>query len=198
VSTHQVSITALILAGGASSRMGSPKALLRYKGQTFLDRLISSSKTACDEVVAVLGRHADEIRAGICGQAKFVINPDPSRGQLSSLQCGLDVISSDAMFIPVDLPAVEAATIRKLVEAFQSGNSPLAVPTNEGKHGHPVSTARPIIEELLALPPTGQARDVIHRHRAETLYVAVDDPGVLRDIDTKSEYQDLLVELTGR
>ena len=198
MSRQQVGITALILAAGASSRMGSPKALLMYQGETFLDRLIGSCHQACGSVVVVLGRHADEIRAGIRHDAKFVLNPDPDRGQLSSMQCGLAEIANAAMFVPVDLPAVEPATIVELVEAFQAGDSLIAVPAFDGKHGHPVCIARPVVEELLALPRTGQARDVIHRHRAETLYVAVGDAGVLRDIDTRSEYLDLLVEMQKR
>ena len=190
-----MNITALILAAGASSRMGSPKALLLYRGETFLDRLIGSCRQACDEVVVVLGLHAGEIRAGIRHQANFVLNPDPDRGQLSSLQCGLAEIKGAAMFVPVDLPAVEPATILKLVATFLAGNSAVAVPTFDGKHGHPVCIAQPVIDELLALPSTGKARDVIRRHRAETLYIAVGDPGVLRDIDTRLEYQDLLAEV---
>ncbi len=189
-----MSTTALILAAGASSRMGSPKALLMYHGETFLDRLIGACGNACDEVVVVLGRHADEIRAGTRLHAKYVINPDPDRGQLSSLQCGLAEIRGAAMFVPVDLPAAAPATILKLVTAFQSGGSLIAVPTFEGKHGHPVCIARMVVEELLAMPSSGQARDAIRRHRAQTLFVAVDDPGVLRDIDTRPEYEDLLAE----
>ena len=189
-----MSITALILAAGASSRMGSPKALLLYQGQTFLDRLIDSCQQACGRVLVVLGRHADEIRAGIGRDAEFVLNPDPSRGQFSSLQCGLAEIPGAAMFVPVDLPEVEPATILQLVRAFQSCDALIAVPTFNGKHGHPVCIARPVIEELLAMPFTSQARDVIQRHRADTLYVAADDPGVLRDIDTRSDYDRLLVE----
>ena len=192
-----MSVTALILAAGASSRMGSPKALLQYRGETFLDRLISACGLACTDVVVVLGEHASEIRAGIQRKARFVQNPDPDRGQLSSLQCGLAEAQGSAMFIPVDLPAVESNTIGKLVDAFETRSALIAVPRFGGKHGHPVCIARPVIEELLALPATGQARDVISRHRAETLYVDVDDPGILRDIDTRLDYENLMAETPG-
>lgn len=195
--TSQVSTSALILAAGASSRMGSPKALLLYRGETFLDRLIGSCQLACADVVVVLGQHAGEIRAGIRSKARFVQNPDPGRGQLSSLQCGLADVPDAAMFVPVDLPAIESSTIRKLVAAFEANAALIAVPRFDGRHGHPVCIARPMIEQLLALPSTGEARDIIRRHRAETLYVDVDDPGILRDIDTRLDYKDLLVEMPG-
>jgi molybdenum cofactor cytidylyltransferase len=194
VNSGHESITALILAAGASSRMGSPKALLMYRGETFLDRLIGFCGEACGSVVVVLGRHAIEIRAAIRKDATFVLNPDPDRGQLSSLQCGLAQISGAAMFVPVDVPAVEPATVLKLVAAFQSSDCLVVVPAFAGKHGHPVCIASPVVKELLAMPATGQARDIIRRYRAQTLYVAVEDPGVLRDIDTRTEYQDLLME----
>jgi molybdenum cofactor cytidylyltransferase len=192
-----VSITALILAAGDSSRMGSPKALLMYRSETFLDRLIKACEQVCGDVVVVLGRHAGEIRAGIRSKARFVENPDPDRGQMSSLQWGLAEISGAAMFVPVDLPAVESSTIRKLVEAFEADAPLIAVPRFEGKHGHPVCIARPVIEELLASPESAQTRDVIRRHRAETLYIDVDDPAILRDIDTRLEYKDLLAGAPG-
>jgi len=83
-------IAAVILAAGASRRMGSPKALLEYQGQTFLNRLIRVLGEVCDPVIAVLGYHAEIIRAQAIGSVQFVVNPDPDRGQLSSLQTGLE------------------------------------------------------------------------------------------------------------
>jgi len=191
-----VNITALILAAGASSRMGSPKALLTYKGETFLDRLIASCQQACGKVVVVLGNHSDAILAGIKHQPRFVQNPDPDRGQLSSLQCGLFGVEGPALFVPVDLAAIQSATIQQLVAAFQEANPLIAVPQFGGKHGHPVCVGQSVVKELLALPAGAQARDVIHNHRAETLYVEVDDPAILRDIDSRIDYSNLLAEAT--
>ena len=82
-------IAGIILAAGASSRMGTPKALLDYRGETFLDRLIRVLGAVCDPVIVVLGYHAEQIRAGVNGRVQFVVNPTPTRGQLSSLQTGL-------------------------------------------------------------------------------------------------------------
>ena len=80
---------AVILAGGASRRMGSPKALLPYAGETFVDRLIGVFQSVCDSVIVVLGHEADAIRSGVRRKASFVFNPDHELGQLTSLQCGL-------------------------------------------------------------------------------------------------------------
>src|SRR5262249_39848884 len=82
-------IASVLLAAGASRRMGTPKALLDYRGETFLDRLIRVTGAVCDPVIVVLGHHAQEIRGRVKSAAHFVVNPDPERGQLSSLQTAL-------------------------------------------------------------------------------------------------------------
>ena len=89
-----VSAAGLILAAGESRRMGSPKALLRYRGQTFLDTLISLFAARCSPVIVVLGANADEIRRGLSCSAEFVINPDYRTGQTSSMQCGLRAVGA--------------------------------------------------------------------------------------------------------
>lgn len=170
--------------------MGTPKALLDYRGETFLNRLIRVLGGVCDPVIVVLGYHADEIRDQLLGQARFVLNPDPSRGQLSSLQTALAEVPSDAegfLFVPVDCPAVEPETVARIVEAIRSSNALLAIPRHEGRRGHPVGARRELIPEFLALPPEGQAKDVVRRHAAH--YLDTVDAGVLSDIDDPEAYR---------
>jgi molybdenum cofactor cytidylyltransferase len=198
-------IAGIILAAGASSRMGSPKALLEYRGETFVNRLVRLFSSACDRVIVVLGYHADAIREHIIlenigleniGGATIVVNPDPERGQLSSLQTGLRAVAEDAeavLFTPVDSPTVEASTIARVVAAFGSRDEQtlLVIPRFHGKRGHPVCAAREVIAEFLALPPTGQAKEIVNRHEARTLYIEVDDAGVLADIDDPEAFRKL-------
>jgi len=190
-------IAGIILSGGASRRMGTPKALLRFQGETFLDRLIRLFSPVCKPVIVVLGEHADAIRAGIerGGDVLFAVNPDPARGMLSSLQCGLALVPPEAeaaMFLPVDHPHIEASTIEVLAARFRSDRAPVTVPTYLGEHGHPVSIARQVIDELLALSPVAKASDVIHRHVPQTVYVEVHDSAVITDVDDPAGYADLL------
>jgi molybdenum cofactor cytidylyltransferase len=192
----EVNIAGLILAGGASSRMGSPKALLPAGSESFVDRLISVFGETCDSTWVVLGHDAERIRSAVrrAGEARFVVNPHPEHGQSSSLACGLRAIGDGAdavMFTPVDYPSIQAATIRALRAAMESAaDRPLlAIPRHDGRRGHPVCVSRALIPEFLALPPDGAARDVIRRHGAEVFYVEVDDPGILRDIDTPEDYR---------
>ena len=192
-------IVGLILAAGESRRMGKPKALLELGGETFLDRLIGVMGESCSPVIVVLGHEAQRIKSGLhqAGTAVFVINQDYARGQLSSLQCGLAAVPSEAegvLFTLVDRPLVEPSTIARVLERFQDRQPAelLVVPRTGLQHGHPVCLARELIAEFLALPPEAQARDVIHAHAGETAYVDVDDSGILVDVNDPEDYQRLV------
>ncbi len=181
--------------------MGTPKALLDYRGETFLDRLIRVLGAVSDPVIVVLGYHADQIRAAARGSATMVVNPRPERGQLSSLQTGVAALPAGTegfAFIPMDCPTVREDTITRLAEAFtcRTPGTEFVIPRLGDKRGHPVFAARPIVDELLALPEDGKASDVVHRHVPQTQYVDVDDPGILADIDDRASYEKLLETLT--
>jgi len=188
-------IAGIILAAGASSRMGSPKALLDYRGETFIQRLMRVLSTVCDPVIVVLGYHADALRPAV-PDATIVVNPAPERGQLSSLQSGLAALPPDAegfLFTPVDSPAVEMATVERLALEFRRRDpaTQLVIPRFAGKRGHPVFATRAIANELTALPLTAQARAIIPSHVADTLYIDVSDTRILADIDDRDAYRRL-------
>jgi molybdenum cofactor cytidylyltransferase len=98
------------------------------------------------------------------------------------------------LFTLVDHPAVAGTTIDRLIEESLASGKPLAIPRYGERRGHPVLLARRVAEEILALPLDSSAKDVIRGHRDETLFVDVDDPGVLRDIDLPADYDALLRE----
>jgi molybdenum cofactor cytidylyltransferase len=199
LTTAAPKIAGIILSGGASRRMGSPKALLQYRDETFLDRLIGLFSAVCDSVVVVVGLHAESIRSGIArgSEVLFAVNPDPERGMLSSLQCGLACVPQDAdaaMFLPVDHPQIALDTVRSVAERFRLDRAPVTVPVHLGEHGHPVCIARSVIDELLALPVDAKASDVIHRHVGQTSYIEVVDQAVVTDIDDPAAYADLIAQ----
>jgi len=186
--------------------MGSPKALLRMPGpdgETFLDRLIGIFSACCAPIIAVLGHEPHAIRAGLAraSQAEFVLNANYERGQLSSLQCGLRALSPHAagvLFTPVDYPAIAPDTAAKLAHAVERNIAEVAIPRCGGRHGHPVAFSRELIPEFLALPSGSQAREVIHAHAANALYIDVNDPGILEDIDDPEAYRRLLDAAEGK
>lgn len=189
-------IAGIILAAGESSRMGTPKALLDYRGETFVGRLVRVLGANSQPVLVVLGYHADVIRKKVPADAHVVVNLDPSRGQLSSLQTGLAALPAEAdgfAFIPVDSPAVESDTVAKLIQAFdrRDPSTLFVIPRQSGRRGHPVVAARSIAAEFLALPPTAEAREVVHAHVDRTEYVDVDDDGIFTDVDDPEAYRRL-------
>ncbi len=197
-----MSVAGIILAAGESSRMGGPKALLEFRGETFLDRLIRVLGEWCAPVIVVLGHDAGRIKQGLKlgDRAEFVLNEEYRRGQLSSLQRGLAAVPEEAegvLFTLVDRPMVQSSTVGRIAGRLR-GRSPgelVVIPKAGARHGHPVGVARELIPEFLALPPGAQARDVIHAHSAETAYVDTDDPGILVDVNDPKAYQRLLAEL---
>jgi len=181
----------LILAAGASRRMGSPKALLRLGEVTFLEALCRLLAKQCSPVIAVLGASAEEIRAGCREPATFVVNADYQRGMTTSMQCGLRAVPPDAegvLFTLVDHPAVSPLTVARLMKPpFPL----LRVPRYQGRRGHPIWFSRELVPEFLALGDDGAARDVVHGHRDRTEFLDLDDPGIVADIDDPAAYRAL-------
>ena len=189
----------IILAAGSSERMGWPKALLEIGGVTFADRLIGTFATHLAPVVVVLGASAETIRAELrrAGEAEILVNPDFELGQITSLQCALRALPAGIdgfCFTTVDCPMVRGKTVELLVEAHirDGGQHRFAVPRYQGRHGHPVCCDGRMREEFLALSPGQTAREVLHKYVEETLYLDVEDPAILDDVDTPEEYKRLL------
>jgi molybdenum cofactor cytidylyltransferase len=194
-----VSAAGLILAAGESRRMGSPKALLRYRGATFLDTLTALFGRRCPAVIVVLGADAAQIRAAAVQPATFVMNADYALGMTASLQCGLRALPADAdgvLFTLVDHPAASPATLDALLAPKPGPTDPrraplLRVPRYRGKRGHPIWFSRALTAEFLALPAGGAAREVVRRHVDRTEFLDLDDPGIVADIDSPEDYRAL-------
>lgn len=169
--------------------MGFPKALLRYRDESFLDTLIGLFSGCCSTVTVVLGAEAERIRSAVTRPAKFVTNPDYSRGMTTSLQCGLRTLPADSdgvLFTLVDHPAVSRATL----DALLAPPRPLLrVPRYRGDRGHPVFFRRELAPEFLALDENGAARTVVRAHTDETEFLDLDDCGITADIDDPEAYR---------
>ena len=178
--------------------MGRVKALLPVPGGgTFLSRLASAFLAGgCDEVVAVVGAAEDDIRSAVERDRLLVHvrrNPDPSRGQLSSLHEELDWLTPRAplalLMAPVDLPLITPATVQEVIEAWSKRGAPIVRPSRRGRHGHPVLFDARLFAELRAENASAGARAVIAAHAAESRDVEIDDPGAYEDIDTPEDYR---------
>jgi molybdenum cofactor cytidylyltransferase len=202
--THAPGLYAVILAAGESTRMGTDKALLPWPpaapgspptGQTFLSAAIQALDPFSDKVIVVAGRNETALAPVVYANgASLIANPEPDRGQFSSLQVGLRQVLSDgrdaAMVTLVDRPPVKAATLKTLCSAFTEAASGVwaIVPEYDGKHGHPFLMAREMIEAFLKAPSGANARDIEHQNLPHVLYVAIADPLVTLNVDTPEQY----------
>ncbi len=184
--------------------MGRDKALLPWPPSaansrttdTFLSAAIRLFFSRVDVVLVVAGKNEIALAPIVYANgASLVVNPDPARGQFSSLRVGLQEVLNRgrdaAMVTLVDRPPVRAETIATLEAAFEKATTRrkwAVIPEYQGKHGHPILAAREMIEAFLKAPETSNARDVEHANQNEIEYVPVDDPLVALNVDTPEQY----------
>ena len=205
--TRAPSFAGVILAAGASTRMGRDKALLpwplRSRTETFLTAAMDALATTCDFVLVVAGANIESLRPIVDARSGFIIrNPEPERGQFSSLRVGLqDVLNRgwDATIVTlVDRPAADRRTVAALKQHFLRGLGRTGeelwsvVPEYAGRHGHPFVAGREMMEAFLRAPESHTAREVEHEHQAHVAYLEVDDAKVVANVDTPQEYQALV------
>ena len=193
------SIAPIILAAGDSTRMGYPKALLPLAGELFLTRILRVlHEIGLETPRLILGRDADRIMEQIRElPVDILVNPDPDRGQLSSIQLGLTGIPDNfeaAMIWPVDQPAVSAELACGLVDAFIDNDCRITVPFCHDRRGHPAIFHRTLFHEFMEAPLDKGARGIIPRYADEAVYLSTDETACITDIDTPAEYE----ELTGQ
>lgn len=188
---------ALVLTGGRSERMGRPKALLPFAGGTFLSTILDRLEPVALAFLAVVRGPDLALGATDLRGARILVNPHPESGPIGSLQVGLAAGARECpwvLAIPVDHPAVLGETFLALARAAAGGGGHLWVPSYLGRRGHPVVFGRPCYEDLGEVPAGEGARWVVARHRQQRVEVPVDDPGILRNVDTPADYERLLRE----
>jgi len=190
-------IAAVILAAGESKRMGQPKMLLPWGDTTVLGRVISAYQEAgVENIIVVTGAARGQVTA-VAEQYRVysVFNEQYASGEmLSSLQWGLRAAmngSVEAALIGLgDQPQVQVGCVKQICESFLEHKANLIVPSFERHRGHPWLIGKPLWNELLDLRAPESPRDLLNRHAAEILYVEVDSPSILADLDTPQDYQD--------
>src|SRR5262245_17567318 len=187
-------ISGLVLGAGASSRFGEPKQLLPFRGGTLLGWVINQAEraTGLDEVVVVLGRAADEIRAKVVfGNAKVVENPVFGSGCASSYRAGIGAIDprSDAIMILLgDQPGIDPETINRVADEWRRGDGQIALASYQGRKGHPMLFAKPMFDKLVGLHGDKAAWKLVDTNPDLVRVVSFDRP-FPEDINTPEDFR---------
>jgi molybdenum cofactor cytidylyltransferase len=188
-------ISAIVLAAGEASRFGRCKQLLVLDGKTLIEHVLDRVRQSrVDEVLVVLGAHAEAIRAKI-PDACIVINDDYANGMSTSIQAGLRATNADAaMIVLADQPFIAPSSLDALINAYEQQRARIVIPTFEGARGNPVIIDRTLFAEVMELRGDVGCRAIFGRHAEGIVTVAVDDRGVVTDIDTIEDLDRVTLE----
>ncbi len=193
-------ISALILGAGASQRLGPPKQLLPFRDTTMLGWVVAQAQLAkgLDEVVVVLGRAADEIRARVnFGSARVAENPVFGEGCSSSYRAGLAAIDSESaaiMIILGDQPGITPEIIDTLAKEWRQKQAPIALCSYRGRKGHPMIFARSLFAQLEGLHGDKAAWKLVDANADAVQEVAVDLP-FPDDVNTQADFERLATKV---
>jgi CTP:molybdopterin cytidylyltransferase MocA len=194
-------IAGIVLAAGEGRRAGGTKALLKIGSETFLERIVTAIRGAgCEPVIVVGGAEGPRVgaEANRLG-ASFVCNANWQNGQFSSLRVGSASVRSSgtaALVALVDHPLVRVETYRALLDAFGKSPGRIVIPlcedtrTHRTARGHPVIIPADVLAEIAVASEDVTLRDIISRNSDLVLEARVDDPGVLKDIDTAADLKE--------
>lgn len=182
--------------------MGSPKALLDFRGVPFAVRILEALEALEVKTrVVVLGPDAPRIRPALAGHDCMIVdNPEPETGPIESLRIAITALQplqpSAILAWPVDLPHVRVATVERLIAASRRGTASAVVPSFGERRGHPVIWGSGLFAALLESPGATRdgARAVLHEHAGAVTTVAVDDPAVIDEVNRPEDYERLVRE----
>lgn len=195
-------IHAVVLAAGASRRMGRPKLVLPWGETTVLGQVLDNlGATRVEGTVVVTGCDAALVQAIAAPRGiPAVHNPSWADGLTSSLQAGvraLPAAAGAALVVLADQPMIDARLLEDVIEAFAAAEGSIVVPVHDGRRGHPVLFGRRHWAALLRLAATEPPRTVIAQAARDVLELPTASPAVVADLDTWAEYMAAAPTLRG-
>lgn len=182
-------IAGILLAAGDSTRMGTQKLLLPVGNESMIERIARvAMDSGLSPIVAVTGRDNDAVAAQLGDHVRLVRNPDPARGMLSSIRVGLEALPDEVKAVVLFLGDQPGCTVAQ-VKALIASDATIAVPTHEGRRGHPLLFSMQYREAILTRYDDTGLRGLLHEYAHEVCEIPLDDEGVLIDVDTPDEYE---------
>jgi molybdenum cofactor cytidylyltransferase len=196
-------IAAVILAAGASRRMGRAKLTLPWQGsRTIIDHVVDVYRGAGASPIVVVSAEGDPTLTQVLTSMAVKRVSVPSGGEmLASVQAGLSALDEPeveaALLAPGDHPLLGAETVRLLIDVWRAERATIIAPSIDGRRGHPILVGRPVWAAILSLPADLSLRSFLRDRGDQIRYVVVEDQGVLRDIDTPQDYDQALKDADG-
>jgi len=193
-------IAGVILAAGSASRMGETKQLLLFKGRPILEHVIKNARQSnLYEIIVVLGHDTDKIQQSVdFSGTKTVTNSEYLKGQSTSIIKGVKTISpicDAAMFLLADQPLIKSNIINNIINAFESSQKSIIIPYYKKTRGNPVIFERALFPDLNLLSGDTGPRVLFNKFKNSIFKVPLHDKAILIDIDTKDDYQKLILQL---
>jgi molybdenum cofactor cytidylyltransferase len=193
-------VGAVILAAGGSSRLGQPKQLLIFRGETLVGRAVRAAEEArCAPVVVVVGESSNAIRDELRGTSAVAVeNPHWQRGLGTSIHRGLEHLIESAsaidavILLACDQPLVAASTIAALSAEWDKTGKPIVASSYADTLGVPALFDRSCFDDLLALPDDSGAKSLIAARPNDIAAIPFEKGAI--DIDTPSDFQRLIAE----
>lgn len=193
-------IAAVILAAGASRRMGRPKLTLPWPiGRTIIRRVVEVFRAAGAQPIVVVASEDDhDLVAELTGVDVLQVTVPSGGEMLSSVKAGLLALETreaeTAFLAPGDHPMLDPATLNALIGAWTARRAPIIAPSFDGRRGHPILVGRSVWPGIAALEAGRTLREFLRDRGEQIEYVVVVDKGVLRDIDTPQDYEEAVAE----
>jgi molybdenum cofactor cytidylyltransferase len=189
-------IWAVILAAGESRRMGTQKLLLPFGEATVVEAVVRTAlASGVDRAVAVLGADRESIRARLEPRGvDFAVNERYAEGMLTSIQAGIRALPPEAEAAVVmlgDQPFLPPSVVDTVIQGRRESGKGIVIPVFRGRRGHPVLVDLKYRAETLSLDPADGLRRLMRSHPDDIAEVEVDDPNILRDLDTPEDYSGL-------
>jgi len=190
-------VAGIILAAGASSRMGKTKQLLPFRGQTILECVVDNAlKSSLHHIIVVIGHNADILEPLLTDKEVTIVrNPQFIQGQSTSIKAGLEAVTEEydaAVFLLGDQPLVTPEIINLILDGFETSLSPIVLPVFKGKRGNPVLFSRETFQRLATLKDDCGARPLFEAYVERIFKAPVTSSAIHFDVDTEEDYRQLL------